>query len=242
MEQPGFYYVDNGAYVAVQECDCHKEWIKQSKLLIQANKNNIWIDENSLKYNLVSSYIGTKSYKEIIKILNFLQEYDTDILLHNICMYIYGIDQTQKTTVAQAVGLHFFRKGYSALYTPMKEFSSMVCKPFPRDEEAEKISEYMKRAQATLLIIDDAFDKNASPVYDSGTQSPYIEAFLRERIDNKGKGVLFVSRVKPEEIKKNGYSDSLQSFVVNHTSKKKTTLKFEDVIDDVEIHNIFKDK
>jgi len=242
MEQPGFYYVDNGAYVGVKECECHKQWIKYNKILIRASGNNLWVTTTMLNYDIASSYKGEKSLKEIAKIMNFLLNYSNDTTLHKTCLYFYGIDQTQKTTVAQFVGLKLFLMGFNAFYSPMKEFSSMVCKPFPKEEELQGMQTYMKKVEnADLLIIDDAFDRNAAPVYDSGTQSPYIEAFFRDRVDNKGKGVLFVSRVKPEEIRKNGYSDSLQAFVVNHTAKRRTALKFEDTVADVNVHDIFKD-
>jgi hypothetical protein len=243
MGQPGFYYVDNGAYVGVKECECHKQWLKENKILIGAYKNNIWVDAVSQTYNILTSYKGEKSYKEIIKIMNYLNDFPDDPSLRKTCLYFYGIDQTQKTTVAQAIGLNLFRKGFNAFYTTMKDFSSMVCKPYPREEEIQEIQAYMKKVEnSDLFIIDNAFDRNAAPVYDSGTQSPYIEAFFRDRIDNKGRGVLFVSRVKPEEIRKNGYSDSLQVFIIHHTTKRKTALKFEDTMVNVHIHEIFKDK
>ena len=38
IEQPGFYYVDNGAYVGVKECECHKQWIKYNKIFVFLKK------------------------------------------------------------------------------------------------------------------------------------------------------------------------------------------------------------
>lgn len=238
--QPGFYFVTNGNSKGVVECECHKEWVKKNSIYIHAYKNNIWVDPDSLDYSL-DKYVG-KNIGTIKTIRKYLERYDLEST-RKMCLYLQGEGYTQKTTVAQHIGLSIFRLGYSAFYFQMKALNDLFKSPFSLNvEEANENKFILDRIeQSDCLIIDDAFDKNIAPVYSTGSQSPYIESFLRERIDNKKKGVIFVSRVLPKDIKKNGYSDSLQSFVEMNTIAKHTLFHFQDVFSDFDEDEIFKD-
>ncbi len=241
QQQPGFFYVEDEGKRKVAECECHKKWVENSRVLINADKNKIWVSQSSQNYNL-DSYKGSNSKKEVAKIKRYITEYPYKNELHELCLYFHGVERTQKTTVAQYIGLSLFKSGYKACYTTQQLFNSIVCKPFTTEDEREDIKRTLARYDdSDLLIIDGAFDKTQSRVYDSDSQSPYIEGYLRNRIVNNKKGVLFISKVPPSEIKVNGYSASLQKFILNSTTRVNTALEFKDVIDDFEINDIFKD-
>lgn len=243
QDQPGFYFVesDTKGATAVVECDCHKKWVHTNKILVEAYKNNIWVDADSLRYNL-QSYRGTSSSVTLTKIQRYIDKFNQPDV-QSLVLYIQGRAATQKTHIAHYIGLSLFRRGFKAFYTQMKLFNSFLCNPYTSDEnEILDRHSYLSRIEnSDCLIIDDAFDKNIAPVYSSGTQSPYIESYLRDRIEGNHKSVIFVSRVVPTDIKKNGYSESLQSFVSMNTSQKHTYMELQDVYNNFDIPSIFKD-
>lgn len=243
--QPGFYYitkqVEGREVTGVCECECHREWISLNKIYLEAYHNNIWIDHASLRYN-TKDYHGSLSQSTLTKINKYIDNYHSNDI-RKTSLYIYGKPGTQKTHIAQYIGLSLFRKGYKAYYTQMKIFSNFVTNPFSSDEKflADR-QEFMTRVNlADTLIIDDAFDKNISPVYSTGTQSPYIEGFLHERVEKENKNIIYVTRVAPSEIRKNGYSESLEYFITKTTVQQGTALELLDVFHDFKIHDIFKD-
>ncbi len=234
LGQAGFYYVvDTNGHKKVVECACHKKWIKDNIIYIQAANNNILSSEFNQRYSL-DKYIGTNSTTTLNNIRKYLNVYPVGINKSYV-IYIHGDNNSQKTTVAQYIGLSIFRLGYTAYYTRMKEFNDNVCMAsFSASEETiKKREDFIKKVEKVdCLIIDDAFDKDKAGVYTTGSQSPYIEGFLRDRIEGQQKGVIFVSRVKLDKIEANGYSESLQSFVNKCISKYKSYLPLLDVINE----------
>lgn len=240
LNQPGFYYVPKGNSQSVIECECHKRWVESNKILLDAARNGIWVGSTAQKYTL-QSYIGTRSKKVIVGLSKYVEAYD-DSNTREIVLYLYGAPGTQKTTFVQFMGLSLIRKGYKVFYTSLKVLSDYIVNPFSSDKDKdEDRKQYLSRIEKSdCLILDDAFDKNISPVYSTGSQSPYIEGFLRERIENQKKGILFVSRNPPNEIRKQGYSDSLQTFVERYTTKRHTLFEMKDVYDTFDIPDMFK--
>ena len=68
--------------------------------------------------------------------------------------------------------------------------------------------------------------RNREDLFKSGYQIPFIDEFLRTRVDIDNKGIIFISNVRSCDIEKEGYSKSLQDFVERHTSR--STLEFKD--------------
>ena len=240
--QPGFYYVDEDNKRFVTECTCHKYWIEENRRYIEAERCGIWTDESSLYYSLPPSYRGEKSKGTITKITKYIDSL-FDSYAKVFSLYLTGVSGTQKTTVAQYIGLNFFEAKMKAYFLQMQPFIRNISNPYGIDEEeGASRKKFMKVVEgADCLIIDNAFEKDASPVY-GGNQSSYIEGFLRERMEVNHKAVIFVSKVAPNEIKKQGYSESLQEFVIKQTTNKGTQLEFLDIFNDFEVSSIFKDK
>ena len=117
---PGFYYVDidvdGRQYKGVMECECHIKWTKDNRILIGAAKNNLWNDPPFWAYDLAKNYKGVGRdflYRQIWPFIEYAPNTERSF-------YFLGKSATQKTTVAQWVGLCFLKKGLTAHYESMQ--------------------------------------------------------------------------------------------------------------------------
>lgn len=96
-------------------------------------------------------------------------------------------------------------------------------------EKAEKAkAELDKINKADLLIIDEAFDKSKVKLYKTGYMDSFLDSFTRDRIQTLNKGIIFISNVIPEQIEENGFSHSLQDFVIREVTPYDNVLEFTD--------------
>jgi DNA replication protein DnaC len=94
------------------------------------------------------------------------------------------------------------------------------------DEEREdKVRKYY---DCDLLIIDEVFDKNKITLFKSGFQIPFLDQFIRDRIDTYKKGLILISNKPISEIDREGFGYSLQDFIERRVILKKTQFNFED--------------
>lgn len=211
---PGFYYVDidvgGRQYKGVMECECHIKWTTDNRILIGAAKNNLWNDPGFWNYDPATSYTGTVS-KDII--INKLQPF-IDYVAPERSFYFYGRSATQKTTIAQWVGISFLKREKSAYYESLQGLiTNLVPATFEDSARAKIYSD--KCLYVDVLIIDNAFEKGKCSI--QAWQQPYMESFFRDRMEIKKKSVILISSTSPNEIEKNGFSSSLQDFVKRHT-------------------------
>lgn len=214
---PGFYYtfIENQRYVI--ECPCHIRWKEEVRLGIRARESNIW--ENPP--NLQTTYLGNKSLEDKDRLIKYASNFEN---YKNNIVYLYGPNGTQKTTAAMWVGLELLKKGYSVHYVLMYKLSLLLTTMFEEKESAEKI--LMQYKEADLLIIDESFSKDKIVLYKSGYQLPFLDSFLRERIDLQKKGILFLSNSPPQNIEKEGFSKSIQDLISRNVTQ--STLYFQD--------------
>lgn len=199
----------------VTECDCHRLWREESVLEAKAKKANLnpkWVN-----FNPLSEYVGEVSANSVKRIINYTTkslspETPPDILelIKSSVIYMYGPNGTQKTTLANYVGYSFLRAGKKVHYCLMNELIKLL-QSAERDESAQ--ARLDKISDVDLLIIDEAFDKKKVTLYKSDWQLPFLDSFLRNRIQTKNKGILFVSNVKIEEIAENNFSASIEDLV-----------------------------
>lgn len=217
--KPGFFYDEwKGAKVIV-ECKCHQDYVKERLFYIKANKAGIWPE--SLEYNPSNDYVGEKSLKNLERFEKYVHNFEE---YKENAVYLWGGNGTQKTTLAQWAGAHLLDKGYSVRFVLMQTLLMSLTSGFEDDEKRSLIeTNYYK---PDLLIVDESFGKDKVTLYGSGYQLPFLDRFLRERIDVHRKGILFISNVDSSEIEKNKFSKSIQDLVMRKTYK--TILKFED--------------
>jgi DNA replication protein DnaC len=221
ISMPGYYYIksNNNYPDKIKECECHIQWYRENWLHNQASKSGLWTSDFIMNYNPMTDYIGSKSYEDMIKLvtyISFYNKYKTNSL------YLYGSLGTQKTTLCQWAGLQLLRSGFNVKFVTMQ---GLIMSLEPDYNSTEKNIDY---DIYDCLIIDECFDPHKVTVYKSGYQFPFLDTFLRDRIDHKKLGCIFISNINPNNITKSGYTDSIQSFVIRNTIQKNTLLVFED--------------
>jgi len=225
--KPGFYYVTypGTKQKGVVECECHKQFVIQETLQHKAIDANVWPE--AFSYNIDTEYTGTRSLKDVQRLKKYVYEFPN---FKSSVVYMYGPNGTQKTTLAHWIGANVLHQGYSVKYLLMQSLL-MTISGFERDEskQAEKQAEIEKLANTDLLIIDESFSKDKVTLYESGYQLPFLDRFLRERVEIKKKGIVFISNKPPSEIERQKFSASIQNFIERNTVKPNgACLLFED--------------
>lgn len=218
---PGYYWASPDKKLAA-ECECHYKWEIQS----QGEKlfKHYGFNEKYWNYN-PRSYVGTKSLADKNRLMNYILQFEENPEVRKLLVYMYGPNGTQKTSLANFVGKSLILKGFVVRYILMNNLiKDLQDMEFNEDIKAkvEKFNE------ADLLIIDEAMDKSKLTLYKSGYQQSFIDTFVRDRIQAKNKGILFISNVHPDKIAEQGLSVSIQDFIQRECKINHTLLTFED--------------
>lgn len=195
----------NGSKIeTVTECSCHVKWRLDTKVESKAKKANLnikWIN-----FNPDTDYVGEKSLDSVNRIKSFVSKViskDTPVstksAILSTSIYMFGRNGTQKTTIANYVGYEFLRNGKSVYYCLMNDLVKLLQEADRNPEVQEKL-DYISKVD--LLIIDEAFDIEKMTIYRSEFQIPFLDTFLRNRLQTNNKGILFVSNVSIEDIDK----------------------------------------
>ena len=218
---PGYYWASPDKKLAA-ECECHYKWEIQS----QGEKlfKHYGFNEKYWNYN-PRSYVGAKSLADKNRLMNYILQFEENPEVRKLLVYMYGPNGTQKTSLANFVGKSLILKGFVVRYILMNNLiKDLQDMEFNEDIKAkvEKLNE------ADLLIIDEAMDKSKLTLYKSGYQQSFIDTFVRDRIQAKNKGILFISNVHPDKIAEQGLSVSIQDFIQRECKINHTLLTFED--------------
>ncbi len=237
--QAGYIEKEDNGYKYLIECSCHTEWRRVKDIIYRSNLSNIWSDEISLKYKPLQHYVGEQSKDEVLKLMKYVDNFK-EKKYNSSVLYIWGKNGTQKTTICQWVGLSLIQNNFSAMFTNMQQLSKLLSDLNEREEKNETITELK---ELDLLIIDESFSKEKVTLYKSGFQLPFIEEFLKERIEWRKKGIIFISNVDTKDIVKNGFSESIQSLIQRNTIPKGTVLEFKDIyfenVSKIDIEKLF---
>jgi DNA replication protein DnaC len=229
---PGYLYHNiDGVYTVLTECECHIKWAKENLMYIKAGKANLWTTSEAIEYDPVKSRIGDRDSMKIHMIRQHLPE-----LVKGMCLYISGGFSTQKTTLAQWIGLETFRRGHTAYYESMHNFITNLVPTGFNDLEKHK-AYYDKVMAVDVLILDNVFEKARTNM--QAFHIPYIESMLRDRIEQNHKSVIFVSSNNLESIKDEN-AQSLAAFIKKVSFSNKITLT--DSTTGIKVDSIFEDK
>lgn len=217
----GYYWADKEKTMAT-ECECHYKWRieEQSRKLFK----HYGFNEKYWNYN-PRSYVGTKSVNDKNRLLNYIVQFKENPDVRKLLVYMYGPNGTQKTSLANYVGKRLILDGFDIRYVLMNNLVNDL-QDMEFHEDLKKKIERLN--DADLLIVDEAFDKEKMTLYKSGYQKSFLDSWMRDRIQSKNKGILFISNVKPENIADQGLSISIQDFVQRECIINKTLLTFED--------------
>ena len=219
----GYVLTKQGEYDILIECECHKDWRLKKELIYKAEQSNIWSSTAALDYS-IDKYQGDISRNNVLKLHKYVDRFEKEEVKSAV-IYLWGPNGTQKTTLAHWIGLSLLKKKFSVRYITMQTLVTLL---HEFEEREEKDIEVENLKNIDCLIIDEAFNKDKVTLYKSGFQLPYIEIFLKDRVENNKKGIIFVSNTNPVDIMKHGYSESIQNFVIRNSIETKTDLKMED--------------
>ena len=227
----------------VRECECHVLWRKRHELEVSAKNAALspqWID-----YDPDTQYVGTESKDNVERLKTFVKRstdpkepQDVKSQLAASVIYMYGTNGTQKTTLANWMGDEFLKAKKTVKYILMNDLIKMLQKAERDDVVMTKLE---KLEDVDLLLIDEAFDTKKVTIYKSNFQVPFLDSFLRTRMQTKHKGIVFISNVSPYSIEEGGFNYSIQDLVVRNM--KNHFMEFKDRYDSnmssVDIENLF---
>lgn len=155
-------------------------------------------------------------------------------------LYLYGPNGTQKSTMSKVILKKAIELGLSGKFILMGDLMDILVSGFQDEEKRATIDPYLN---CDLLIIDDCFDKHKIVLYRSGYQLPFLDKFLRMRLETLKKNTIFTSNVLISEIEKNGFSYDIQNLIERTVQFKKGDLEFKDVYTkeetDFDVHSLW---
>lgn len=227
----GFYFVQEEFGKVLKECECHKAWVKENMMLIEVEKANIWATLRAIHYDPLKDHVGTNDLSKIEELMNWLHH----SFHRDKSIYITGKPSTQKTTIAQWIGLELFRMGYKAYYESMHNFIVNLV-PFGFNDLEKHKTYYNKIIAVDVLILDNVLEKAKTNI--QNFHIPYIESALRDRIEQWQKSVIFVS-ANDLSVVKGDNLESLYSFIRKVTQA--TTITLTDSTTNINVDKIFQE-
>jgi len=153
--------------------------------------------------------------------MKYVRDYKT--IFSNKQLYLYGSKGTQKTTLSWYIGRELLKQGVSVKYILMNDLiKTLQENTFKEDIDVDQFYD------CSLLIIDRSFSKDQITLYKSGYQIPFLDNFLRKRIDQLQKSTIFVSNVPITSIADNGFTSDIQDLMYRKISIFKLDLLFND--------------
>jgi DNA replication protein DnaC len=164
-----------------------------------------------LKSSNIPSYVLDLTIKDIlkedelkIKLSKYLKDFDKKF--RSIHLYFWSNKNgTQKTTSASILAKELILKGFNVKFILMSELTKLLLK-----ESFEEVDEEINTLlNCDFLVIDDCFDPKKVTIYKSGYQIPFLDTFLRNRLELKRKATCFTSNYSLNEIDENTFGTSL---------------------------------
>lgn len=216
--KPGYYYKNVNNFQTIIECKCHSRWRLEQELERKLENSNLVSDYT------FDDYRGTRSLADLEALKSIAQ--DPERFIYKKVIYVQGSNGVQKTSMCTALGRELIKKGYTAQYVLMQDLMNNLIKSF-NDSDQEMKDAFIKRClDVDYLIIDECFDKSKVTLFQSGYQLPFLDNFIRTRVDINKKSLILISNKKPSEIAAQGFGDSLQNFIIRTTQG--SLLIFED--------------
>jgi DNA replication protein DnaC len=227
----------------VKMCDCRLKWEEECKLEAKMKRNGFNpvyshydINEDYYASQNESDKIYGISIKDWVK--KYLEYFSKSERTRAAFCYFWGVNGTQKTSVAQYIGKELLSSQYKVKYLLMNDLIHLLMKT-ERDEEARKEIEDFDNYD--LLILDESWDIQKITIYSSQFQLPFLDTFLRNRLQ-KRKGIIFISNISYCAINPK-FGDSLRDLVEREIQKEKSgllfTSRFADAISRIDDEGLF---
>lgn len=212
----GYIYSKN--YESARKCICLITYQERQRLRIKLYKAGI-PPENTIDYT-IRHYIRGESFAEVKKLRFYVEHAERFV---DKQLYMWGKPGTQKTTLSYWVGKELIKKGYGVQYCLMNDLVKAL-----QNEQFEEGVNADKYRNTDFLIIDRAFVADQVTLYKSGYQIPFLDNFLRKRLDQLQKATIFISNAHPSKIGKNGFGEDIQDLITRKTKPYDLILEFKD--------------
>lgn len=212
----GFLYYQDG-YRKITKCQCLSDFQKLSYAYAMYKKANL--PESVFSYK-IDSYIGPDNNGNIPKLKKIVKDFKKTF--YNKFLYFYGNSGTQKTTLTFWLARELLKQKISVYYS----FMSNLIEDLTQNSFEEK--DLLKKYDVDCLIIDRAFDKEQNNIAKSRYQIPYLDNFLRNRIEVQEKCIIFISNASIDQISENKMNDDIEDLIRRKVLPYKTDLHFQD--------------
>ncbi len=187
----GFIYMKDG----VSKCSCLEAYQEKVRVLHFVNKSNIPLHVDSYSDLLItdyslSHYRGPDINNNLYKIKKFISKFPTDERYKKRNLFFSGGFGTQKSTLLRYVGVQLLKKGCSVYYT-LADTLIRELMAAGWDNEDLRVK-WEKIIQCDCLLIDEMSEDKIT-TYKSGWQRKFFLPFLKRRIEDIRKSVIFAS-------------------------------------------------
>lgn len=156
----------------------------------------------------LSDYIGEdRSIPR--KMRKYIAEFETRY--KDLHLYFWSPENgTQKTTTASIIGAELLRKGLDVRFILMGELLRILSDFESSEEDKNRKDDLLN---CDFLILDDCFDKKKATIYKSGYQIPFLDIFLRDRLEVQKKATCFTANFSIDNIDEETFGISLKNLV-----------------------------
>lgn len=231
-------------YKVLAPCDCYLNYKKKLDTFMQLQKAGI--PPSILEYKPERDYAGIKSYDSLKKLQLYVDEFPERYVHQSL--YLRGPYGTQKTTLARWVGMSLIHKHeVDVYYVLMRTLTNALVEDIydRADEDPEERSRRKSIIRSArhcdVLILDESFDLSKMTLYKSNYQIPFLDEFIRTRIDKQSKPIIFVSNVPIDRIDNNfsALKDLLSRTIKRVGGELEFKDNYEQVANDFDIEDIF---
>lgn len=202
-----------------RKCQCLIDYQCYRKMEIRLKKAGI--PYNFIKDYHIRKYIGNESRSEVKKLKTLIKNFNTSFF--DKVLYFWGKMGTQKTTLTYWVGRELVMKDVNVKYVLMNDLVKHI-----QNESFQEEYDSTPFYNADCLIIDRAFDSSQVTLYKSGYQIPFLDNFLRKRIDQLQKCTIFISNIPVSQISNHGFGTDIEDLIRRKTEPFDTILEFKD--------------
>lgn len=207
----------------VLKCDCLKTFQSKINTSIALNRANIY-DEVILSLDKIKG--NAFSVDKVKYYCNNL----TEKFRKNNHLYLVGPNGTQKTYTAKTIILEAIQKGLSCQFILMNDLITLLTDIYEK-EYNESIEKYFN---CDILVIDECFDPKKITIFKSGYQIPYLDSFLRKRIEQSGLNTIFTANIFINDIDEIKFSKDIKNLLQRSILHKEGELPFTTVYSNME--------
>jgi DNA replication protein DnaC len=216
-------YIYNGD--SVQKCSCLKAY--QKSVQISLGFFNAGVTDDILPD--LKNYKGKDVRDNLSKIRKYVNGL-SDKYMRNSHLYLVGPNGSQKTYTAKAIIKEAIEKDLSCKFVLMNDLIKKLTSIY-EEGYSNSIEEYYN---CDILVLDDCFDVKKVTLFKSGYQIPYLDEFLRKRIEQLGGNIIFTSNIQIEDINEDKFSKDIKNLLTRSIKDKGGELYFSDIYSSIE--------